>query len=93
MKTTVTSEPNSATKMNAQNNKTKRSISRANDPKVQSPQAIYTMHVTSIENPRRTSTKGKVMNPIGRKVINKTIEIVGDHENRQAAIMSPQNVG
>ena len=44
MNTTVISEPTSATKMAVQNNKTKRSFSRANEGNLMTPAAaIYTM--------------------------------------------------
>ncbi len=86
MNTTVISEPTSATKMAVQNNKTKRSFSRANEAKLMTPAAaIYTMQGPGpiIETQRRvTNTKGKIgnSNVIGRK-LNKTIEIEPDIDN------------
>lgn len=86
----VSSEPNSAIKNSL--NKGKRSISRANDPKIISPAAIYqTQGPGVIQEARRTSnnTKTKGINQVNRKVVNKTIEIDGELETLQVAMMSP----
>ena len=63
--------------------KTKRSISRANDPKTLTPAAIYTTnnHINNEQQRRAANSKGKgTMNAIGRKMVNRTIEIDGDLE-------------
>ena len=85
---TTSSEPTSAIKMQ----KGKRSISRANEPKIiNNAAAIYqTAQQGPTQDQRRQSnnqTKNKQV--VNRKVVSKTIEIDGELETLQVQMMSP----
>jgi hypothetical protein len=59
--------------------KTKRSISRANDPKLLTPTAIYQTSVAATIDPqKRINQKSKGTSLNVKKAVNKTIEIESD---------------